>query len=261
MLLPDSHCCCTSAVAMSASHSARVPTLLEAIPRCGFQASEEPKNPCGSSLVKPKTLVQRNPPLPEDSVNFKLQLASAATLRTAELREAVKLPRFVEEKDWIASQAIRVNEEIVKVVNILGVTGLCRRECCPTMSAGRNIVYRWKDGPHDAPREIPAQEYMRMIVDSGHETLVNIVPRDGGPYPKDFMDQMRTLHRRSFRVFAHAYLDHIDDFAQMEAEAHLNCCFKQFLFFVQEFDLVSRDDMKPLETLIAKFETSDFSSL
>jgi len=234
---------------MSASHSARVPTLLEAIPRCG------------ASIVKPKTLVQRSPPVAEESVNYKLQFASTATLRTAELKEAVKLPAFVDEKDWIASQAIRVNEEILKVVNILGVTGLCTRHSCPTMTAGRNVVYRLKDGAHDVPREVPAHEYMRMMVDSAHELLVNIVPRDGGPYPKDFMDQMRTLHRRSFRVFAHAYLDHIDDFVQMEAEAHLNCCFKQFLFFVREFDLVTSEDMKPLQALIAKFENPDLASV
>lgn len=234
---------------MSASHSVRVPTLLEALPRCG------------ASLVKPKTLVQRSPPIPEDSVNFKLQLAASATLRTAELREAVKLPRYVEEKDWIASQAMRLNQEIVKIVNVLGTTGLCTRQCCPTMTAGRNVVYRWKDGAHDAPRELPAHEYMRMIVDSAQESIANVIPQDGGSYPEDFMDQMRSLHRRSFRIFAHTYLDHIDDFANMEAEAHLNCIFKQFLFFVQEFDLVAREDMKPLETLIAKFETSNFASV
>lgn len=198
----------------------------------------------------------------EDSVNYKLQLASVATLHTAELREAVKLPGFVDEKDWIASQAIRVNEEILKVVNILGVTGLCTRQCCPTMTAGRNVVYRWKDGLLDAPRELPAHEYMRMVVDSAHESLVRIVPRlQEDSYPEDFMDQMQNLHRRSFRVFAHAYLDHIDDFVQMQAEAHLNCCFKQFLFFVLEFDLVTREDMKPLEMLIAKFEAPDFASV
>ena len=37
------------------------------------------------------------------------------------------------------------------------------------------------------------------------------------------------------------------------ANAHLNTCFKHFVFFILEFSLVSKQSMAPLEKFIAKF--------
>jgi len=37
-------------------------------------------------------------------------------------------------------------------------------------------------------------------------------------------------------------------------EAHLNTCFKHFLLFALEFDLVDKKEMAPLAKLIEQFE-------
>jgi len=53
-----------------------------------------------------------------------------------------------------------------------------------------------------------------------------------------------------FRVYAHIYYHHFAKIQELGEEAHLNTCFKHFYYFVQEFDLVERKEMAPLEDLI-----------
>lgn len=61
------------------------------------------------------------------------------------------------------------------------------------------------------------------------------------------------------RVYAHIYYSH---FAEMVAvspvsEAFLNSAFKHFHYFVQEFNLVSKTDMEPLEQLFQQLSAKD----
>ena len=44
-----------------------------------------------------------------------------------------------------------------------------------------------------------------------------------------------------------------EEFIAIKAEPHLNTCFKHFIFFVLEFDLMSEKEYEPLKELIASF--------
>lgn len=79
----------------------------------------------------------------------------------------------------------------------------------------------------------------------------------GVPFPKNFMSVAKTILKRLFRVYAHIYHQHFDPVIQLQEEAHLNTSFKHFIFFVQEFNLVDRRELAPLQELIEKLTSKD----
>jgi len=192
--------------------------------------------------------------IPEHTGVFKLHEQAKATLGNADLRECVQLPWGVGRYEWIAAKTVGLFEELVMLVTV--IEGTCTQETCPRMCCGKHVSYQWADEQEPVPRELAAINYMETLVEYGHELLSNsaVLPRDGGPFPKNFEHLMRTLHKRFFRIYAHAYIHHFADFEGRGGEKHLNFCFKHWLFFIREFGLVSDEDMRPLSQLIASFE-------
>lgn len=74
----------------------------------------------------------------------------------------------------------------------------------------------------------------------------------GVPFPKNFMTIAKTILKRLFRVYAHVYHQHFADIRYLKEEAHLNTSFKHFVFFVQEFNLIDKRELAPLQDLIDK---------
>ncbi len=61
-----------------------------------------------------------------------------------------------------------------------------------------------------------------------------IFPQQYGiPFPPNFMDVVRTMFKRLFRVYAHIYHTHFRSICSLGEEAHLNTCFKHFMYFTQ----------------------------
>lgn len=58
------------------------------------------------------------------------------------------------------------------------------------------------------------------------------------------------MFKRLFRVFAHVYYQHFEKVRELGAEAHLNSCFKHFMAFSQEFELIEQREQVPLAELI-----------
>lgn len=80
----------------------------------------------------------------------------------------------------------------------LSLFSVCCRACCPQI---------------DDPTVFPAQF--------------------GEPFPHNFMETVRTMFKRLFRVYAHIYHSHFKQICALGEEAHLNTCFKHFIFFVK----------------------------
>lgn len=55
----------------------------------------------------------------------------------------------------------------------------------------------------------------------------------GVPFPPNFGDVVRTMFKRLFRVYAHIYHTHFRSVCSLGEEAHLNTCFKHFMYFTQ----------------------------
>ncbi|OBS72148.1 hypothetical protein A6R68_13275 [Neotoma lepida] len=92
---------------------------------------------------------------------------------------------------------------------------------------------------------------------SEKERKEKIENRTGVPFPKNFMSVAKTILKRLFRVYAHIYHQHFDPVIQLQEEAHLNTSFKHFIFFVQEFNLIDRRELAPLQELIEKLTSKD----
>ena len=53
----------------------------------------------------------------------------------------------------------------------------------------------------------------------------------GATFPSNFMDIVTKIFKRLFRVYAHIYHSHFNEVCVLKEEAHLNTCFKHFIFF------------------------------
>lgn len=68
----------------------------------------------------------------------------------------------------------------------------------------------------------------------------------GTPFPKNFLQVVKKILSRLFRVFVHVYIHHFDRIAQLGSEAHVNTCYKHFYYFVTEFGLIDTKELEPL---------------
>lgn len=212
--------------------------------------AQQQQRPSASTVVAPGGRI----PFAEHTGVHRLHLQAAETLGNNDLRQMMKLPWGVGRNEWIAGRTVVLFEELVRMVNVIEDT--CTPETCPRMSAGRQLTYEWPDEQTGETRQLPAIDYMRNLVEYAHVVLSDgkTLPLEGGPFPDHFMHAMKTLHRRFFRVYAHTYIHHFSDVCAHQGEKHLNFCFKHWLFFVREFDLVSDSDLLPLSQLVQKFE-------
>jgi MOB kinase activator 1 len=62
----------------------------------------------------------------------------------------------------------------------------------------------------------------------------SLFPKDAGStFPSNFMDIIKRIFKRLFRVYAHIYHTHFVEVCNLKVEAHLNTCFKHFIFFAK----------------------------
>jgi len=72
-------------------------------------------------------------------------------------------------------------------------------------------------------------------------------------FPRNFKAQVKVIYKRLFRLYAHIYYHHLENLKSIGANAHLNTCFKHFIYFCYKFDLLDDQETLPLKKLINKF--------
>jgi len=175
------------------------------------------------------------------------------------MHEAVKLPKGEDPLEWLAVNVVDFFNEISLLYGI--ITDYCTEESCPLMSAGPKYEYLWMDGvKFKKPIKVSAPKYIDYLM-SWVETQINdprIFPTEEGvKFPKDFRSTCKTILKRLFRVYGHIYYSHIQKVAQLDCEAHLNTCFKHFVYFVKEFKLVDDRELVPLKDTIQSMLEKD----
>jgi hypothetical protein len=55
----------------------------------------------------------------------------------------------------------------------------------------------------------------------------------GEPFPPTFQSVICAIFKRLFRVYAHIYHTHFKHVCALGEEAHLNTCFKHFVYFTR----------------------------
>lgn len=182
-----------------------------------------------------------------------LRLHIDATLGSGNLRAAVKLPAGEDYDEWLAVNTIDFYSAVTLLYGV--VAEFCTETSCPIMNAGPKYEYRWADGVKikkpiqcSAPRYI---EYLMEWVENQVENAELFPKTPGAKYSPKFREVVRTILRRLFRIYAHIYHCHFRDVCSLGAEAHLNTCFKHFVYFVQEFKLIDNSELAPLQEIIS----------
>jgi MOB kinase activator 1 len=177
-----------------------------------------------------------------------------ATLGGGDLRKTVQLPEGEDLNEWIAVNTVH----FYNAANMIYGTcaEFCTEQSCPTMSAGRN-EYLWKDGQnYKKPTRVSAPVYIDLLLNWVNEQISdpNLFPvEENAKFPRNFMSRVKDLYKRLFRLYAHLYYSHFEKIASIGAKAHLNTCFKHFVFFILEFKLVDDKGLAPLKNFIDKF--------
>ncbi|XP_072165620.1 MOB kinase activator 1B [Diadema setosum] len=178
-----------------------------------------------------------------------------ATLGSGNLRQAVVLPDGEDPNEWVAVNTV----DFFNQINMLygTITEFCTTDKCPVMSAGPKYEYHWADGQTvKKPIKCSAPKYIDYLMTWVQDQLDDetIFPsKIGVPFPKNFMTIAKTILKRLFRVYAHIYHQHFKEIVFLAEEAHLNTSFKHFIYFVQEFNLIDRKELAPLQELIDRF--------
>ena len=152
-----------------------------------------------------------------------------ATLGSGNLRSAVVLPDQESLEEWLAVNTV----DFFNQVNLLygSISEFCTQETCPSMSAGPKYEYLWADGTNiKKPIKCSAPEYMDYLMTWVQNILddENIFPsRLDVPFPKTFVQEVKQIFKRLFRVYAHIYYNHFQKIVSLGEEAHLNTCFKR----------------------------------
>jgi len=130
-------------------------------------------------------------------------------------------------------------------------------EAFPSMTAGPKFEYFWQDdGEYKSPTKLPAKVYIQNLlawVDAFLQDPAVFPNEPDQAFPENFRGIVQRIFRRLFRIYAHIYYHHWDRIQEMGADAHLNTCFKHFIFFVKRFDLIGPEELAPLDELIASF--------
>merc|ERR1711998_438970 len=188
------------------------------------------------------------------SRRFELHQHAQATLGAGRLQEAVKLPPGEDLNDWLAVNVTDFYNEVSLLYGVL--TDVCTPTCCPNMSAGPRYDYKWADGVRfKKPIRCSAPQYIDYMMCWAQTTLDDerLFPvRVGEPFPRNIRQTICTIFKRLFRVYAHIYVLHFSSMQEMGAEPHLNTCFRHFMLFVREFDLIEPQELLPLKELIDK---------
>ncbi|XP_066251056.1 MOB kinase activator-like 1 isoform X1 [Euwallacea similis] len=206
-----------------------------------------------SKTFKPKKNI------PEGTHQYELMKHAAATLGSGNLRLAVMLPEGEDLNEWVAVNTV----DFFNQINMLygTITEFCTEDSCPIMSAGPKYEYHWADG-HTVKKPIKCSapkyiDYLMTWVQDQLDDEALFPSKIGVPFPKNFQSIAKTILKRLFRVYAHIYHQHFSEVVQLGEEAHLNTSFKHFIYFVQEFSLIERRELAPLQELIDKLTAKE----
>jgi len=201
-----------------------------------------------SQTFKPKKNIT------EGTKQYQLKQYADATLGSGNLRLAVKLPEGEDINEWLAVNTV----DFFNQINMLygTITEFCTPQACPVMSAGPKYEYHWADGTTVKKAiKVSAPEYVDYLMTWVQNQLDDeaIFPsKIGVPFPKSFQSLVKNIFKRLFRVYAHIYHSHFPKIVSLGEEAHLNTSFKHFIYFIQEFSLVEKKELAPLQELIAQ---------
>eukprot|EP00823_Brevimastigomonas_motovehiculus_P004766 TRINITY_DN3262_c0_g1_i2.p1 TRINITY_DN3262_c0_g1~~TRINITY_DN3262_c0_g1_i2.p1 ORF type:complete len:281 (+),score=82.25 TRINITY_DN3262_c0_g1_i2:99-941(+) len=211
-----------------------------------------------------KFMNNKNTTKPKGAKQEKLHNTLKATMKATlggDLWKTVQLPENEDVNEWIAVNTVHFYNAATMIYNTCA--DFCNKQSCPIMSAGKQYEYFWKDDEkYKKPTSVSAPEYIELLLNwvseqIGDATLFPV--EEGAKFPSKFLTKVKDIYKRLFRIYAHIYYSHFEKFASIGANGHLNTCFKHFIFFVLQFQLIQDKDMLPLKTIIDRMKAESKS--
>ncbi|KAL4136478.1 hypothetical protein KRP22_000011 [Phytophthora ramorum] len=177
-----------------------------------------------------------------------------------DLADCIQLPEGCQLDEWIAVHVIDFFNEISLLFGT--ISEFCTHNSCPQMSAGPCYTYLWADGVQQVtPISLPASDYVARLLEwvEGQLDDRQLFPEvystttdssSSGECNPRFMRTAGNILKRLFRVYAHIYHNHLQNFVALHAETHLNLCFKRFVLFARQFELIEQKELNALRKLI-----------
>ncbi|ELK29468.1 Mps one binder kinase activator-like 2A [Myotis davidii] len=164
---------------------------------------------------------------------------------------ALSAPRYMDLlMDWIE---VQINNEDIFPTNVVVIK--CRHYFCESCALHFRTTPRCyicdqqTNGVFNPAKELIAKlDKHQDAEEDGNLTE----EKAGTPFPKNFLQVVKKILSRLFRVFVHVYIHHFDRIAQMGSEAHVNTCYKHFYYFVKEFGLIDTKELEPLKEMTAR---------
>ena len=119
------------------------------------------------------------------------------------------------------------------------------------------VMKSWSASPEEPAISVSAPQYIELVLKWIEEQI-----NDPRKFPEDENDEVRVystpqfaalcgqIFRRLFRVYGIIYSSFFGTLEALDMAAHLNTCFKHFLFFCTEFGLLPEREMEPIEVLV-----------
>ncbi|KAK7207454.1 maintenance of ploidy protein mob1 [Myxozyma melibiosi] len=193
-------------------------------------------------------------PARSGSSNFQLRQYAEATLGSGSLRNAVKLPEGEDLNEWLAVNTVDFYNQINMLYGT--VTQFCSPASCPEMKATDEYEYLWQDNEKfKKPTKLSAPDYIEHLmnwVQAYFENPAVFPAKIGVQFPKNFLQIIRTIFKRLYRVYAHIYCEHFEVITRLGLQPHLNTSLKHFVYFAKEFELVEKKDFGPLSELVER---------
>eukprot|EP01031_Cornospumella_fuschlensis_P028418 gene28418-34309_t len=184
------------------------------------------------------------------------------TLGSGDLLGAVKLPEGEDYNEWLAANVFDFFNEVNLIWDIVTEIGI--EPLSPGAGFPPGFEYRWADSRSKTPITVSGPEYVQHVVTWVEQEINNpaLFPTSAMiPFPKNFLQSVKQIFTRIFRIYAIIYSHHFSKLETMGAVAHLNTSFKHFLYFVWEFDLVSSGELDALRDIVQEIKNRYDSQL
>ncbi|KAI9209897.1 cytokinesis-related protein [Polychytrium aggregatum] len=173
------------------------------------------------------------------------------TLGSGNLRAAIKIPPGTSHKEeWFSVNTVSFYNQINLLYGC--IKDFCTDETCPTMNAGPRYQYFWADGKTIIqPIQCTGPQYIEHLLAWIEAQLddENTFP-SSDVFPEQFLPTVKQIFKRMFRFYAHVYHNHLRELETIAVAPHFNTCFKHFILFVNEFDLVDQKELVPLMSIV-----------
>jgi hypothetical protein len=176
---------------------------------------------------------------------------------TTLLFQAVQCPSDESLEEWIAVHMIQFYNTCNDHFATLANNDTCTEDSCPSMSAGLEFMYLWRDSDSDLynkPTSVSAPKYASLALKWCENLLNNekVFPPQNGDsnvsFPKDYIKSyVKEMCKKLFRIYAHIYVDH--DMINKKGNP-MDFGFKHFLCFALTYALLTEKELEPLKNWI-----------